>query len=200
MVKGLYRRGANFAVGWWVLRLCPSNHTCSPLSKFTGIRCSLEVRRASSALSWASLICCNHIVTSGVVTSSSDKGNGGFTLKRSSCGVSIVRSWGQELWTNSASDKNCAQVDWSSAVQIRRYCLSHWLACSPTPSVTFSYPILTPWSFFMFPIPCLPHHALHFTFVAAILLLATPFAHLGSCAYPILSHLSLCRFPLRSPL
>ena len=39
-----------------------------------------------------------------------------------------------------------------------------------------------------------------FTFVAAILLLATLFAYLGSCAYPILSHLLLCCFPLRSPL
>ena len=54
--------------------------------------------------------------------------------------------------------------------------------------------------FFMFFIPCLPHNALHFTFGAAILLLATLFAYLGSCAYPILSHLLLCRFPLRLPL
>ena len=64
----------------------------------------------------------------------------------------------------------------------------------------FPTPSLPPYPFFMFPIPCLPHNALHFTFAATILLLATPFAYLGSHAYPILSHLLLCHFPLRLPL
>ena len=135
MGKGPYHLGASFAIGWWVFRLHPSSHTCSPSSKFTGMRHSLEIQRASSALSWPSLICCSRLVTSGVIASLLDKGNGGFTPKRSSCGVNVVQSWGQELWTNSARDKNCAQVDWSSAVQIRRYCSSHWLACSLVPLV-----------------------------------------------------------------
>ena len=76
----------------------------------------------------------------------------------------------------------------------------------------FPIPFLPPYPFSMFPIPCLPHNTLHFTFVAAVLLLTIPFcpfrqsclsnsfpsvtlplstslATLGSYAYPILSHI-----------
>ena len=133
--KGPYCRGASFAIGWCVFRFCPSNHTCSPSLKFIGIEHSLETQRASLALSWASLICCNCVMTSRVFASSLDNRKGGFIPKRSSCGVKVILSWGHELWTNSARDRNSAQVDWLSAVQIHKYCSSHWLACLLVPSV-----------------------------------------------------------------
>ena len=135
MGNGPYRWGANFTVGWWVFKLRPSSHTCSPSLKFTGISHSFEIRRASLALLQAALICLSWVMTSGVFASSSDKGNSGFVPNRSLCRVRVIQSWGHELWMNSASDKNCAQVVWSSAVQIRRYCSSHWLAHSLVPSV-----------------------------------------------------------------
>ena len=122
MGKGPYRWGASFVVGWWVFKLCPLSQTCSASSNWTGMRHSFDMWRAASALSCASQICHSHVVMSGTWASSSDKGNGGFTLKRSSCGVRVVQSWGQELWTNSVIDKYCAHVIWSSVVQMRKYC------------------------------------------------------------------------------
>ena len=133
--KGPYYWGANFVVGWWVFKSHPFSQTCSPSLNWMGMRHSFDMQRAASALSHASQICHRHMVMLGTWASSSDRRNRGFTLKRSLCDARVVWSWGQGLWTNSASDKYCAHIVWSSAVQMRRYCLSHWLAHSLAPLV-----------------------------------------------------------------
>src|SRR6266702_789918 len=145
MGKGPCLLGASLAVGWFVRRWRPSNHTRSP-SSYLGVSlclthdcCTLIISswvRCLAILNWSSLSAtCG--IGDGLSIQSACVLNP-YNMKKGNCPVVLL---GQLLCTNSARGRYACQLSCHSSTQNCRYCSSHWFVHSDCPSALGWYAV-----------------------------------------------------------